>query len=78
MESVRTYKEYDEVKAPDDLPEADVKAGDRGVVVMEFDDRGGRPPAIMVEYADREGQTKALVTYSTDLGQTFGVYPEPD
>ncbi len=73
---MKTYKEYDEIEAPENLPEVGVKAGDHGVVVMEFDDRGGRPPAIMVEYADREGQTKALVTYSTDLRRTFGIYPE--
>ena len=80
VESAKTYEELDEIRAPEDLPEVRVDAGDRGVVLEIFPGRPAEnvPPALLVEYADREGQTKALVTYSTDLRQTFGVYPEPD
>lgn len=73
MSGITTYKELDEVRAPDDLPEVEVRAGDKGVVVEAFE----RPrPAVLVEYADSEGRTKALVTYSPDLEQTINVIPE--
>lgn len=80
MVSVKTYEELDEVRAPENLPEVGVGVGDRGVVLEVFPGRPAEnvPPALLVEYADRNGQTKALVTYSTDLGRTFGVYPESD
>ena len=76
----KTYEELDEIRAPEDLPEVRVDAGDCGVVLEVFPGRPAEnvPPALLVEYADREGQTKALVTYSTDLRRTFGVYPEPN
>lgn len=78
MVSAKTYEELDEVRAPGDLPEAEVGVGDRGVVLEVFPGRPAEnvPPALLVEYADSEGQTKALVTYSTDLRQIFGVDPE--
>ncbi len=80
MGSSRIYGELDEVNAPEDLPKAGVKLGDRGVVLEVFEGRPSEdiPPALLVEYADSEGQTKALVTYSTNLQRTYGVYPERD
>lgn len=73
MARATTYKELDEVYAPESLPEVGVKAGDRGVVVMEYD----RPEAaVEVEYVDEEGRTRALVVYSPDLQKVFGVHPE--
>jgi hypothetical protein len=73
MANVTAYKELDEVRATSDIPEAEVRAGDRGVVVNVFE----RPrPAVRVEFADGHGRTKALVTYSPDLSQIFGVVPE--
>lgn len=64
------YELLDEIEAPEYIEEADVQAGDRGIVVEIFE----RPrPALLVEYADPAGRTKALVTYSPDLGQILDV-----
>ncbi len=73
-------KELDEIRAPEDIEEARVKAGDRGVVVEVFPGRPADdvPPALLVEYADLEGQTKALVTYSTDLETILDVFVDRD
>lgn len=66
------YEELDEVEAPEAIEGAGVEAGDPGVVVEVFE----RPrPALLVEYADPDGRTKALVTYSTDLGRVLDVLP---
>ncbi len=71
------YIELDEVKAPEDLPEAGVKAGDRGVVVAELHNPDADPPrAIKVEYADEDGVPKAFVVYSPDLKRLISVYQE--
>jgi Domain of unknown function (DUF4926) len=68
-------KELDEVVAPEDIEEAGVNAGDRGVVLEVFE----RPsPALLVEYADFLGQTKALVTYSKDLETILDVFVDRD
>jgi uncharacterized protein DUF4926 len=73
MSRATTYKELDEVRAPEALPEVGIRAGDRGVVVMEYE----RPePAIEVEYPDEEGAPKAFVVYTPDLIETFAVHPE--
>lgn len=73
MARATTYKELDEVRAPKPLPEVGVRAGDRGVVVMEYE----RPEAaVVVEYADEEGRTRALVVYSPDLEKVLAGYPE--
>lgn len=73
MANVTTYKELDEIRATSDIPEAEVRAGDRGMVVDVFE----LPrPAVRVEFADDHGRTKALVTYSPDLRRIFGVVPE--
>ena len=73
MARVTTYKELDEVYAPESLPEVGVKAGDRGVVVLVHE----RPrPAVEVEYAYKNGIPKAFVVYTPDLGTLFAVYPE--
>ncbi len=64
------YEELDQIEAPERIEEAGVEAGDPGVVVEVF----GRPrPALLVEYADPEGRTRALVTYSPDLGRVLDV-----
>lgn len=73
MARATTYKELDEVRAPEPLPEVGVRAGDRGVVVMEYEHP---KPAIEVEYADDEGVPKAFVVYSPDLTKIFAVHPE--
>lgn len=73
MARTTVYKELDEIHAPESLPKVGVKAGDRGVVVVE---RQRPEAAIEVEYADEEGQTKALVVYSPDLERVLAVYPE--
>lgn len=71
----RAYRDLDEIKAPEDVEEARVKAGDRGVVIEVFE----RPsPALLVEYADFEGRTKALVTYSADLENILDVLVDRD
>lgn len=68
-------KELDEIGAPEDIGEAGVKAGDRGVVLEVFE----RPsPALLVEYANFEGQTKALVTYSADLETILDIFVDRD
>lgn len=73
MARATTYKELDEVRAPEPLPEVGVRAGDRGVVVMEYE----RPePAIEVEYTDAEGQPRAFIVYSPDLQKVLAVHPE--
>lgn len=64
------YGILDEVEAPEHVEEAGVEAGDPGVVVEVFE----RPRlALLVEYADPAGRTKALVTYSPDLGRVLDV-----
>jgi hypothetical protein len=69
------YEELDEVEAPEAIEEAGVEAGDPGVVVEVLE----RPrPALLVEYADPEGRTKALITYSADLGRILDVLPTRD
>ena len=73
MAHATIYKELDEVHTPGPLPEAGVKTGDRGVVVVEHE----RPEAaVEVEYADEKGRTKALVVYSSDLARVLAVHPE--
>ena len=74
MTRTATHKELDEIKAPADVEEVDVRAGDRGVVVEVFEHP---EPAVLVEFANEEGRTKALVAYSTDLTQLLEVIPEP-
>jgi hypothetical protein len=70
-----TYEELDEVGAPEAIEVAGVEAGELGVVVEVFE----RPrPALLVEYADPEGRTKALITYSADLGRILDVLPTRD
>lgn len=73
MSNVTAYRELDEIRAPQGIPEIDVSAGDRGVVVEIFEHPR---PAVLVEYADDEGQSKALVTYSPDLRRILSVVPE--
>ena len=74
MSRTTAYTDLDQVRAPADIEQVAVRAGDVGVVVQTFE----RPkPAVMVEYADDEGQTKALVFYSPDLSRLFQVLPEP-
>jgi hypothetical protein len=68
-----TYKELDEVRAPESLPKIGVRAGDRGVVVMEYEKPN---PAVEVEYADEEGVPKGFVVYSPNLTKIFAVHPE--
>ncbi len=73
MTRTTTHKELEEIKAPADLDEVGIHAGDKGVVIEVFE----RPEAaVMVEYADEEGQTKAQVIYSPDLTQLLEVIPE--
>lgn len=68
-------RELDDVVAPEDVKEASVRAGDRGVVIEEFE----KPhPALLVEFADPVGQTKALVTYSTNLENVLDVFVNED
>jgi len=63
----RRYREPDEVKAPEDLPAASVRAGDRGVVVAELHNPDANPPdAVEVEYADEQGVPKAFTLGGTD------------
>ncbi|MDP9477396.1 MAG: DUF4926 domain-containing protein [Actinomycetota bacterium] len=74
MSRTTAYTDLDQVRAPADIEQVAVRAGDAGVVVQTFE----RPkPAVMVEYADDEGQTKALVVYSPDLSRLLQVLPEP-
>jgi hypothetical protein len=68
-------KELDEIRAPEDIEEARVETGDRGVVIEVFEKPS---PALLVEYADLEGQTKALVTYSSDLEKVLDVFVDRD
>ena len=65
-----TYKELDEVRSPETVSEANIVAGEYGVVLLVFEEP---KPALLVEYADSDGQTKALVTYSPDLREVFSV-----
>ncbi|CAN5893194.1 hypothetical protein BH23ACT11_BH23ACT11_21270 [soil metagenome] len=73
MARTAIYKELDEVRAPKPLPEVGIKAGDRGVVVLEHE----RPrPAVEVEYAGERGVPKAFVVYTPDLERVLAVHPE--
>lgn len=61
----------DEVTAPADVPEAGVRAGDRGVVLVVFE----RPrPAIEVDF-DRVGKSGPCVVYSPDLSEVYSHHP---
>ncbi|MGF1473183.1 MAG: hypothetical protein ACFB50_15775 [Rubrobacteraceae bacterium] len=65
------YEVLDEIEAPEHIEAAGVQAGDHGIVVEVFE----RPrPALLVEYADPAGRTKALVTYSPDLGRILDLF----
>lgn len=75
MSRITERRELEEVRAPNDLPEAGVREGERGVVVEVL---GEPEPAVMVEYADEEGQTRALVIYTPDLARTLHIIPERD
>jgi hypothetical protein len=69
-----TYHELDEVVAPADVPEAGVRAGDRGVVLLEFE----RPrPAVEVEFAEARdsGEPGPCVVYSPDLREVYSHHP---
>lgn len=68
-------KELDDVVAPEDVEDASVKAGDRGVVIEEFEQPDS---ALLVEFADPVGQTKALITYSPDLEKILDVFVDRD
>lgn len=69
------YKELEEIRAPKPIEEIGVKAGARGVVVEVFEIPR---PAVLVEYVDFLGQTRALVTYSTNLEETYDVLRDRD
>ena len=63
----------DEVRAPGDVPEVGVRAGDRGVVLAEFEGRPaeGVPPAIEVEFAPSGRPWGPCVIYSPDLSEIY-------
>ena len=70
MEEPRIYKDLDEVRAPEDLPAVGVRAGDRGVVIIELHNPDAVPPrAIEVEYPDEDGVPKAFTIYTPDLSE---------
>lgn len=70
------YKELDEVRAPADLPEAGVRAGDRGVVLLELHNPDADPPdAVEVEYRDAEGEPGPCVVYTPDLSRVISHHP---
>ncbi len=64
----RRYRELDEVIAPEDVPEAGVRAGDKGVVLIEFE----RPhPAVEVEFISPDGKPGPCVIYSPNLSEVY-------
>lgn len=66
------YREDQEVRAPADVPEAGVRAGDRGVVTLEFD----RPrPAVEVMYDAADGESGPCIIYSPDLSEIYSHHP---
>jgi hypothetical protein len=82
METKKRYRDLDEVRAPEDLPEVGVKAGDRGVVIAELrnptaslSERSAEAPptAVEVEYPDDDGVPKAFAVYTPDLSRLLSV-----
>ncbi len=72
MASDVTYHELDEVRAPADVPEAGVKAGDLGVVLIELYNPDADPPhAIEAEYALPGLPYGPCVVYSPDLSRVL-------
>lgn len=68
MEGSKVYEELDEVRAPEDLPEVGVRAGDVGVVIAELRNPEADPlEAVEVEYADEDGVPRAYAIYTPDL-----------
>ncbi len=66
------YREHDEVRAPADVPEAGVRAGDRGVVLIELYNPDADPPhAIEVEYPLPGEPYGPCVIYSPDLSEVY-------
>ena len=66
------YRELDEVRAPADVPEAGVRAGARGVVLVVFE----RPrPAVEVEFVVGEDEPYPCVIYSPDLAEVYDTHP---
>lgn len=63
----KRYRELDEVRAPAEVPEAGVKAGDRGVVLIE--EFGSPNAAIEVEFAGRRSWPDVI--YSPDLSEVY-------
>ena len=68
----RTYGEDDRVVAPADVPEVGVGAGNRGVVLVEFD---RADPVVEVEYLDADGEPGSCVIYSPDLSRVYAHHP---
>lgn len=62
------YRDLDEVRAPSDVPEAGVSAGDRGVVLVEFENPR---PALEVEFLGPDGEPGPCVIYSPDLSEVY-------
>lgn len=67
----KAHKLYDQVKAPDAIPEYKVTRGERGVVVEEFEQPRS---SVLVEYSDDDGRTKALAFYTPDLEELLDVH----
>lgn len=66
------YSELDEVRAPADVPEVGVRAGDKGVVLIELYNPAADPPhAIEVEFLDSDGEPGPCVVYSPDLSRVL-------
>jgi hypothetical protein len=53
------FEEYEVVKLRRDMPSVNLKAGDRGAIVMVYVDPS---QAYEVEFTDKEGKTIALLT----------------
>ena len=73
MAGAITHTELEEIRAPSDVPKVGVHGGDYGVIVEVFE---APRAAVLVEFTDDEGQTKALVTYSPDLGRVLHAVSE--
>jgi hypothetical protein len=56
-----TPKLFDVIKLLVDLPEVDIKAGEIGTIVEEYDDL-----AYEVEFANSDGETLALLALAPD------------
>lgn len=61
------FNDYQVVRLSSDVPEAELKAGSRGTVLMVYPWRPPAPQEYEVEFLDQEGMMLAILTLTEEL-----------